>query len=386
MNFISLYNSCVRDGLGGYFNTNAFEEFLKINRFGIDVRDSISIIQLDDSYVPYGSSRGKFYVKKSESIRDPFNNNYYHKEDFTHYLYLNDEVHKTVLDVVSCYRKVKLHRHGEIFCEKGAINFAEHSGAGFGQIKKFTIPEGEAYGIEIECCVSGYSEEDIILKKIKVCNEIFERFGWTAERDGSLEDGVGSVDDTLRWGCLEIVSPPLSYETLTLALSGLANIMQKHGVTAKYGDFFAIHITSNVPDHNRQVKMLSTVMAEENRLFWLKASGRPRFKGFDSNSNKPYCQFLNIDHYPDVDKMKVCSYHGNTTDHYRAMFVRNSSAVELRIFKTVVDLEWILGIVELNRCLYLYGGLTTPIKFIDYVSQQREHNPTLNNYLTRNSL
>lgn len=388
MDFITLYNSCAAEGCANLFvNFPGWHRFLNETKLGYDYHTQ-RLIEISDDYILHGMKKGRYYIKKDMAVTDPITGFAYTKEELHFYAYHKDNIVRIASETTMQCKACKFHRNGLVYYYKNPIRFLEHSGAGFGEVKKFTQPTGEAYGIEIECCIDGddIQFEQLLLAKTKLCEEIYNRLGWIVERDGSLEDGVGKIKENLRWGCMEIVSPPLSYDKLIRQLAIAVEILQKFKATSKYGDFFAIHITTNVPNTAQQVKMLSNVMLEENRFFWLKASGRASFSGFVPSSNRPYCQFLNIDGMSPEDKLHSCGSHGHSSDHYRAMFVRNSSAVELRIFKTKVDLDWIMGIVQLNRCLYLHSRDTSEITFLNFVKEKREENPTLNNFLTLNGL
>lgn len=314
-------------------------------------KNSHRIGSLDEDHVVYGI--GNRIIKKKDAIQD-VNGRFYLEPDFKHIAFYNGRVIKTSYETL-WKETCKLSRHFVIRSDI-YIPFAEHSGAGFGTPKTFMIPCDEAYGIEIETLFNGDNELESMANKIRFCLELNDILpAWIVERDGSLEDGIKKTHPHLIHACAEIVSPPLGYDDLVSQLKLVVELLKKYSATADYGDYFAIHITSNIPSSSAKLKMLQTVMAKENRLFWLSVSGRPEFTGFNSDSPKPYCQFVNVAHLSSEDQLSACSYHGNSTDHYRALFIRNSSAAELRIFKTKIDWSYIMSIVELNRKLYQFS-------------------------------
>lgn len=228
--------------------------------------------------------------------------------------------------------------------------FKQHSGFSLGGAKKFATPRGEAYGMELEMCFNGENEEERLANKLRFAEFIYDNLPeWTCERDGSLEDNASDGYVTAN---LELVSPPLSYQAIVRQLSAIIPVAQKYKAFT-YDTFFGLHITANLGKSNDKSAERFIDIINSNPKFWDKASGRPGSKYL-----KKYAPFYNLSSFGGVYDL----YHSGS--HNYAVFPRNDkgSAVEVRIFKCEIDLQYLKDKLDLVRSVYQYAKSDKDIK------------------------
>lgn len=247
------------------------------------------------------------------------------------------------------------------------LAFVEHSGAGFGEPKKYKAVKGKYIGLEIECCIDdGNAETPPIQKafeKVLVAKDIKSHYpDFVIERDGSLERGVDEVSDYLHESCLEIVLPPYTVEELNAKLVNLVPLLKSHKIVASnIGDFFAVHATLNIESPDQAIKLLRTVYDKNLNTFWRKVSSRQNNLGFNKLSEKPYCQLIDIEGLSNNDLLAV-----SRENHYKAAYLRASGAIEIRIFQTKINLKYLQNIVELCSILWDFS-VSSSSDWIDFL-------------------
>ena len=269
---------------------------------------------------------------------------------------------KMVTSILSSNMKnIKVSKYYSLPTTDATIFFKEHSGSSFGGVKKFTKPTGSSFGVEIELAFKGDSL-DGIANKLIFSQWIAENYPeWITERDGSLEDWCHANDSSLQNSCLELVSPPLTFTSLSKDIPIiLAKVKELNGFIPS--EWFGIHITSNIYGRHIKksaVKFIKTVHASELNRFWKLISMRA-----GSDSLKKFAWLHRYSNISDEDLIEFC-----LSDHYRAVFPRNSSggALETRIFKSTVEPHILLSILELTMLLTQFS-LSTEEHWLKYLS------------------
>ena len=237
---------------------------------------------------------------------------------------------------------MQVSRHTRILATGDPV-FKQHSGFSLGGAKKFATPRSEAYGIELEMCFDGENEEERLANKLRFAEFIYNNHPeWTCERDGSLEDNALEGYVTAN---LELVSPPLSYQAMVKQLTAIIPIAIKYKAFT-YDTFFGLHITANLGKTNDRSAERFIDIINSNPRFWDKASGRPGSKYL-----KKYAQFYDLRSFDGVYNL----YHSGS--HNYAVFPRNDkgSAVEVRIFKCEIDLQYLKSKLDLVRSVYRHA-------------------------------
>lgn len=275
------------------------------------------------------------------------------------------EVHKLPSYHAPLFSKFQVSRKGFIYSDK-SLPLHEHSGAGTGSAKNFTKPEGESFGIEVETMFRSANPTQSLKNKILFSLWLKDNYPeWIVERDGSLEDGLNkaNLSDFVHC-CAEIVSPPMKLDDLNPALSRIvAKLAEFKASSQRIGDFFAIHITSNIYNPKCIPKLIRTVNDNRYRHFWLRASFRPQSDGFVGNYGKAYCKFDEIS--ISASDYDICNM--AMDGHYRALYIRSgATAAELRIFQTRINTRYILDILELTSLLSKFCHSNEP-DWLDFV-------------------
>lgn len=190
--------------------------------------------------------------------------------------------------------------------------------------KDWAIPDGDTIGIEIEMLFES------LQKKLQFSSWLGENFaGWHCEYDGSLEDHGNAGD------CgLELISPPLLFEDICSQATIICEKAVELGGKGFFpgGIFYGMHVTNQVPKARGKITraLIASryiVLMNDSRLrpFWQLVARR---KG---ESFSTYCPFKDVN-------LETCLRtevgDGGRDAHRRAVFVRNPSLLETRIFRS----------------------------------------------------
>ncbi len=212
-------------------------------------------------------------------------------------------------------------------------HFVDHTGA---QKKQFAVPTDEAFGIEIEM------KFPTVFSKLRFSHYVGTNFkNWITERDGSLED-FGNAGD----GGLELVSPPLPFNTLAAQLKTiLAEARKQKGLGHGAGVYYGIHINVNIygDDKESTARRFICLINDPNlRYFWETMSRR---RG--SASMQKYCAFKNVAY-------DSC-LRSEADGHYRATYYRTdrngypTNCVEVRIFRSNLKFPSVKISIEITK-------------------------------------
>lgn len=194
---------------------------------------------------------------------------------------------------------------------------------GYGHAPKdWAIPEGDTIGIEIEMLFPSLEN------KIRFSSWVGQNFpGWVCEYDGSLEDHGNAGD------CgLELISPPLLFDTLTSQSKVICEkALELGGKGFPAGVYYGMHVSVQIPKSRNPSR---TVVGSRYIAFWNLPALRPfwqlvaRRKG---PSFETYSPFKNV---RVEDCLQSERGDGDRHAHRRAVFVRNNSVLETRVFRS----------------------------------------------------
>lgn len=325
--------------------------YSKLNR-PKPIRESYKFLLPDGST---GTTTNKAELFRDEVTNNTLSRNYNNPINVWH----NGKIVTSVLS--ANMRNIKISKYFSLPTTDTVIYFKEHSGSSFGGVKKFTRPTGSSFGIEIELAFKG-DNLDGVANKLIFSQWVAENYpDWITERDGSLEDWCHANNTSLQNSCLELVSPPLTFTSLSRDIPIILDkIKELNGFIPS--EWFGIHITSNIYGRHIKksaVKFIKTVHAQESARFWKLISMRG-----GSDSLKKFAYLHRYSSIPDEDLIDYC-----LSDHYRAVFPRNSSgsALETRIFKSTVEPHILLSIIELIMLLTQFS-LSTEDHWLKYLS------------------
>lgn len=215
--------------------------------------------------------------------------------------------------------------------------FKEHSA---GSSKSFIVPNGEAFGLEIEL------KFDNVLNKLRFSMWLNKYYpNYICERDGSLED-AGDAGD-----CgLELVTPPLSYDTLMGDMKEITTTAIKMGGSGYgAGEFYGIHANTNFygPDRGNDMRRFICVINNVGlRNFWYSVARR------SGASFEKYCPFKSVQFNSAIESE---SGNGDPKAHYRATFCRPKTyCVETRIFRSNLKFAAIKSSVDILRLTQMF--------------------------------
>lgn len=310
--------------------------------------------KLYTSYSEFNSGRHRYiktdliekYVRDGRVCRDEILNVYFAERAFD--LYGDDFKQKKIASSHASY----LSDNGKLFLTQAArrtkvyttfpTNFYSYGHAP----KNWEIPEGDTFGVEIEMLF------DSLEHKLEFSTWVGKKFpGWVCEYDGSLEDNGGAGN------CgLELISPPLLRDDISSKVSAICEkAIELGGKGFQAGVYYGMHVTAQVPKSvrggpSRQL-MASRYIAMFNvpalREFWQLVARR---KG---ESFETYSPFKDIDLETCLNSEKG---DGGNHAHRRAVFVRNNTLLETRIFRSNLAANQVRANIEICDLVMKFCG------------------------------
>jgi hypothetical protein len=211
--------------------------------------------------------------------------------------------------------------------------------------KDWVVPDGDTVGIEIEMLFPD------VISKLKFSTWLNkEHRGWHCEYDGSLQDHGNAGDNGL-----ELISPPLLVDDMMRVIEPIClKAIELGGMGFPAGIFYGMHVTNRVPKMIRggatrdeiASRYICLLNAPELRPFWQVFARR---KG---ESFLTYCPFKDV-------KMETClvteTGPGMGRDaHRRAVFVRNKTLLETRIFRSNLNVRQVRANIEICYLTMLF--------------------------------
>lgn len=347
----------IPDGIYSFINTEVGDTFLNQNGYGRCF--ATGSYSRKDKMQPVFRSYGHF----KKDVPQYMLSDYFEKSKrngdivFDEILKVNfydraQEVIKEDFSIVTCASShvSYLADNGEMFLSQVARRKKVYSTFktnfyGYGRAPKdWPVPEGDTLGIEIEMLFES------LPKKLEFSSWVGNNFpGWVCEYDGSLED-YGNAGD-----CgLELISPPLVYEDMQNQASQICRkAVELGGKGFQAGIFYGMHVTIQVPRAGRsgpsRQTMASRYIAFMNlpvlRPFWQLVARR---KGESFSTYSPF---------KDVS-IETCltSERGERDNHphRRAVFVRNPTLLETRIFRSNLSEIQVRANIEICKIVMDY--------------------------------
>lgn len=211
--------------------------------------------------------------------------------------------------------------------------------------KDWVIPEGDTVGIEIEMLFPD------VVSKLKFSSWLGKNYqGWHCEYDGSLQDHGNAGDNGL-----ELISPPLLIEDMMKVVEPICNqAVQNGGVGFPAGIFYGMHVTNRVPKPIRggatkeqiAARYICLVNSPALRSFWQLFARR---KG---ESFMKYCPFKDVE-------LNTCLMTEHAPEqghqaHRRAVYVRNKTLLETRIFRSSLNTRQVRANIEICHLTMLF--------------------------------
>jgi hypothetical protein len=206
--------------------------------------------------------------------------------------------------------------------------------------KDWPVPEGDTFGIEIEMLLPS------VQNKLKFSSWVGQTFpGWVCEYDGSLEDH-GNADD-----CgLELISPPLLFEDICEKATIICEkAVELGGKGFQAGIFYGMHVTVQVPKGLGRTSPSRTLIGSRYIAFFNLPKLRPfwqlvaRRKG---DSFLTYCPFkdISLDNCLSTERGQ-----NDRHPHRRAVFVRNPTLLETRVFRSNLSAIQVRSNIEICK-------------------------------------
>lgn len=182
------------------------------------------------------------------------------------------------------------------------------------------------------------------------------------EKDGSLDNG------SMNGPSLEVITPPWTFDEARKNVAKLLHTARLNNITEP-GDGYGLHITVNCCSKIMIDRIIFLVNNQVLRDFWISLAGRDT-----SLVEKDYAKFIHYDNLRRAGGIDHLSrWNSSPVDHFYATFLRKNSSIELRFFKSSIDISRIESILKIVKRLVFFCKYSSNT----YFSENWTHFPNI---------